>query len=335
MNETLSDSLPVKHGVPQGTVLGPIFFIIYLTEMCKLNFDGNLIVFADDSAIVTSGETWEDTFVKAENALNQVNQWLSENLLFLNFQKTNYLCFSNNIIQSQLHPYGSLEIKIHMNNCSNSHTNCFQIEKKDTSKYLGIFIQENLKWDRQVDKILNQLRLLTYCFRRLKSVFSEKQLLTFYNSLVKSILTYCITSWGNLNNKLYQKVEVLHKKIIKIIYSKPRRYPTVTLYKESGLLSFRELFVQNVMKFIVKNKTLFPRKEYDRTRNINPLHIPRKTFTQTQKHICYVGPKLFNNFTNCIPNFEWKITSPHKQITTDLIKLWKQNDKCKINVICG
>jgi hypothetical protein len=89
-----SSSQEVRYGVPQGSILGPTLFILYMNDLHKIHIESaEVVCYADDTAIVFRGSTWKDAFANAESGLAQVSHWLQRNLLTLNATKTKFLCF--------------------------------------------------------------------------------------------------------------------------------------------------------------------------------------------------------------------------------------------------
>lgn len=93
VNGTESNAREIKYGVPQGTVLGPLLFIIYINDMLLLPTNGLKICFADDTTLFCTSKTWTDVKNKVEKDMDKITTWLNENMLTLNQDKSKYLCF--------------------------------------------------------------------------------------------------------------------------------------------------------------------------------------------------------------------------------------------------
>lgn len=143
IGQTLSGNASVNFGVPQGSVLGPTLFLIYINELCNIRLDNTqAFSYADDTAIVFTGDSWDSLKLQAERGLAVIARWLELNLLTLNTSKTNYMCFT---IYNNTQPDNEYDIKIH--NCikvGNLNCNCPSITKVNSTKYLGVTIDQRL-----------------------------------------------------------------------------------------------------------------------------------------------------------------------------------------------
>lgn len=133
-----SDPLPVEFGVPQGTVLGPTLFTIYIDELTKLTNNAKIICFADDTVVLVSSKTWNETYKKAEHVIGYVKNWLDDSLLTLNTQKTYFITFT---MTAAMQPNQDC-LTVHNRRCDMVDAcSCeIKISKTDCIKYLGIFI---------------------------------------------------------------------------------------------------------------------------------------------------------------------------------------------------
>jgi hypothetical protein len=262
LDRLTSGDVDVTYGVPQGSVLGPTLFLIYINELCNMKMkNAKVFSYADDTAIIFTGKTWDEVKASAELGLSQVAAWLNSNLLTLNTEKTNYICFS---IDKRKQPLGGFNIKIHTcgDSAQKATCDCSEIRKVTQTKYLGVLIDERLCWYPHLEQVIGRVRKLTWIFRTLRHVvprkptnINQKNLLNeIYASLVQSVLVYCIPIWGGAAKTRYLGLERAQRALLKVMYFKKRRFPTSELYRFSNVLSVRKLYVLNTV--LKKHKDL-------------------------------------------------------------------------------
>lgn len=192
---SVSDESVLTIGIPQGTVLGPLLFLVYMNDMAKINnFRGHLISYADDTAIVFTEATWESTKSLAESQLQKIYAWLHHNKLTLNTKKSKFVTFSPTIVDQPI----DFTLKLHSPNCSLNNCVCPSIDRVSSIKYLGVIIDQHIRWSEHIAHVNKRLRPLIPRLFVLREILSKKQLMTIYSSLALSILGYCITAWGEL-----------------------------------------------------------------------------------------------------------------------------------------
>ena len=205
--------------MPQGTVLEPILFSIYIDSLTSLVENGNVICYADDTVLLFRNSTWDLVVRNAEDALAKVKSWLDTNLLTMNVDKSHFMCFAMN-----KRNYPDIQnLRIHNYNCRNNRMcECrLNIKHKENIKYLGIYFDQHMKWDAHIEYITNKIRKLIYRFYLLRKILSVKMLKQVYMSLVESVLNYGISAWGaavhkdcspsSNNPKIYSKGDVVQK----------------------------------------------------------------------------------------------------------------------------
>ncbi|KAJ8703937.1 hypothetical protein PYW07_013231 [Mythimna separata] len=250
-----SDDVDVSYGVPQGSVLGPTLFLLYINDLCNMEIkNAKVFSYADDTSIVFSGSSWPEVKLSAEAGMARVAVWLEDNLLSLNTNKTNYICFS---ISNKTQPTEELDLKVHTcENVTLSSCNCSLIERVTETKYLGVMLDQALSWYPQLEQTSARIRKLSWIFKTLRHIVPTKMvnyknrprnlLNEIYVALAQSVLLYCIPIWGGAAKTKIINVERAQRSLIKIMYFKNKRFSTESLYQISGLLSVRKLYITQI-----------------------------------------------------------------------------------------
>lgn len=293
INQYTSEESTISYGVPQGSVLGPTLFLIYINDLGMLPLsNGKIITFADDTALLFSGETWWEVFNSAQSGLDVVATYLKNNLLTLNADKTKYLTFTIKSI-----PQISNHLNIIAHTCPDPHNSCSctHLKRVESVKYLGIIIDGNLRFHSYINSLNSRLRKLVYIFKTLRHVADENVCKTVYYSLVQSLITYCIISWGGAHKSTILELEKTQRLILKVIFFLPFRYPTTDLYQKANVLSVRQLFLLNI---ILKQhgQLKFSSEPSRQCRRCVPVYrFAAKLTTQFSKRFfCYLGGSLYN-----------------------------------------
>lgn len=139
IDDIVSKEAAVAFGIPQGSILGPTLFNIYINDLCKLKFrDCNIYIYADDTAILIHGSNWEEVKIRAESALTGIMSWLSSNLLTLNLAKTKFMPFST--VVTTLPSVNSYILKPHTCPKPSESCPCIPISMTTQMKYLGVYL---------------------------------------------------------------------------------------------------------------------------------------------------------------------------------------------------
>lgn len=185
VSNILSEALQISCGVPQGSILGPILFLLYINDISNALPFFNYTLFADDTSLFMKHRNKQELFKKTNVNLTCVCDWLIANVLSLNVMKSNFLFFSN-------------EDHIDVPNVEILGKG---LARKKSVKYLGILIDDKLSWDVHIKSVTSKILQGIGVLKRLKSVLPYKSLLSIYYSLIQSHIQYGIVNWGSPDTK--------------------------------------------------------------------------------------------------------------------------------------
>lgn len=289
-----------KFGVPQGSILGPTLFLIYINDLCDMSLhNAKIVTYADDTVLLFHGKTWNEVETVANVGLGLVSNWLRNTLLTINISKTNYISFS---ITKTSQPKQPLQLKMHGSKCSQPiQCSCPYLSQKDNIKYLGIILDKNLSWKNQIVNLAGRTRKLIFIFKKLRHALNFEPLIKVYYALAQSILTYCIRAWGAAAKTHMVQLERAQRALLKVIKFKPKRYSTSSLYKECSVLSIRQLFIKAALTkqhALVNSDTIEVRKS--RRRKDRIFKIPKTRTKYGTKSTGNIGPLLYNHVSKYV-----------------------------------
>lgn len=297
-----SEELPVDYGVIQGSTLGPVLFLVYINNISKLNIDSKLFLFADDALLFVKAQQWAEVRLKALSDIMTLKTWMDQNLLSLNISKTKFLPLS-------LKPnsdYSLQDLVIHScGNYLNNICTCESIEKVSSFKYLGVIFDNRMNWSCHFVFLKNKLRKFIFVFRQINDILNKNEIKLMYFAYVQSLLSFGILAWGAAYSTYIEPINIIQKAILKAGFKKCKRYPTDSLFLETGVLSIRKLFIKHLLIFMYKNlHVLFTETShsyntrYARNTGINVMLLS-KTFSTTNTF--YVSQILYRNLCKYYP----------------------------------
>lgn len=203
VNGKTSKFKTVNTGVPQGTILGPLLFLIYINDMLSELQDGDIISYADDTAIIATGKNWSEVETKMNRYLQIIAIWLALNKLSLNTRKTVYMEFGNYCNSTPKNMNINIQNKT--------------IARVDNTKYLGIQFDSNMKWDIHTMNIYKKKKYLTLVFYELAKIMNTETLYMLYYAFFHSVISYGIIAWGGAYKGRTTCLQRLQTRLLKII----------------------------------------------------------------------------------------------------------------------
>lgn len=322
VGEHLSDLRPVPFGVPQGSILGPTLFLLYINDISLLPLqNAEILCYADDTAIIFRGSSWEDVCEQVENGMSQVSIWLKQNILTLNTAKTKFLCFHKTSASA---PKLQRDIKVHNRNCINApvpNCTCDHMSRTKTVRYLGIMIDENLNFREQVSAVSGRVRKLIHTIKLLRESADFSLLKAIYLALGQSIINYCILAWGGLTSSVILKLERAQRAVLKVALKKPIRYPTSDLYNDAQVLSVRKLYLIRVALYI--HRKVLSSSNYNTLlkNRIFKLPVTAVKTTFARHFSIFLYPRIYNRLVRLYEFKEHSIFEAKKVLSKNLMHL--------------
>lgn len=289
----------VKFGVPQGSVLGPLLFIVYINDLPKV-INHPMTLFADDSTVSVACHNREYYESNINSTLDSIINWLSNNNLKININKTNLMQFT------QRHNFVP-NMNINYQNKS--------INEIESTKFLGIIIDTKLDWKVHTEDLAKRLSSSAYALYKLAPVVQIDALLNAYHGLVAAILRYGLVFWGN--STLFNLVFKAQKRCIRSMFGLQTTDSCKPKFIEYKILTLSSLYILEVAIFVKSNPNYFPRlcdRVQRNRRDQYKLCLPKAKKSLMRNSIFCMGPVIYNKLPKHlreldIHNFKIKLKS--------------------------
>lgn len=300
-----SNLVPIKVGVPQGSNIGPLLFLLFINDLGRLPLNGTARLFADDTALFYPDKDIHTIIQLMEKDLRTLNEYFNANLLSLNASKTKYMIFRSIRRIEPDHDNPRLGSNV--------------IEKVNCFKYLGIHFDPVLSWINHINLIEKRVSSYIGILWRVRLFVPTKTLLTYYFAYIHSQLNYLVSVWGLTASSHLIKLQTLQNRCLKIIFKKPILYSSFLLYSDNchNILPLvflcdiqNLLFVHDILHNPIFHHTIqFTTSNLTRrTRQSNNLQRIRALTTRGQKRIMFVGPTLYNQLPDDLKSIENRST---------------------------
>ena len=315
INGSKSRLLEILIGVPQGSILGPLLFLIYINDL-PLCSELLALLFADDTTLFLSGQNLDELVQKVNREFKKVVDHFRFLKLALHPEKTKFILFSN----SPEARASNFNIFLNFNNNNDDQnddliSNLVRItadSEVPAIKFLGIYIDPSLNFKFHIDNIISKISKSLYFFRSAKNFLSQKALKSIYFALIHSHLIYGIQVWSCANQHNLNAIFLKQKNAIRILNSAKYNAHTEPLFKSCGILPLHSLIeffqIQFFHNFIIGDLptsffNYWIRNEDRRPagailRNNQEFHIPHTRLSTTDRFPRQSFPRLWNSCEN-------------------------------------
>ena len=300
LNSSRSSLEFINCGVPQGSILGPLLFIVYLNDLSNALTNTFPIMYADDTNIFLAGNNLNEMTTNFNRELEELSTYFRSNRLSLNLTKTHAMIFSTNHHTRQQ----TLNLKIDDS----------VIETVCSTTFLGVKIENSLSWSSHINYIANKISKVIGAIKKASKVLNRETLLSLYSSLIDPYIQYCNLIWGNAPKTHLNRILILQKWALRIAYGLGPRDHTGTHFIENNILRVDDLFRLSCSIFLYKLKNaMYPSSImnhfYDAVFNYNNLYggalrsasrnetrVQRCRTTLRMKTFSVYASRLYNEF---------------------------------------
>ena len=237
VNDKESKYQHICYGVPQGSTLGPLFFLLFINDIpnSMTNCVGKL--FADDTSLILHHKNIDILIENAEISLKDISQWFKLNKLSVSLSKSTFLLFHNR----------------QKNSCVN-----LQSLKVDNDyiprckhvKYIGLHLDENLSWNFHINELCNSLTKYFSVFYYIRNFANKRLATTIYYACIYSKISYGIEIYGTAGNAKLNKIQILQNKLMKLLTKRDYLEPTNQLHAELNILKVKDIHRHKTLQFV-------------------------------------------------------------------------------------
>lgn len=316
----VSESAEINCGVPQGSILGPLFFLLFLNDLFDIQFFGKLQLYADDAAFIYSASTEEVLRNQMQTDLNLLATWCDQNVMTVNVNKTNYLIFDK-----------SLNLYLSYNQ--------FQISQVYKTKYLGLNINNKLDWKDHIEHVVKRISPMAGMLWRLSRIVPRSIMYKIYYAYINSNISYMLPIWGQAPRYQMKTVLGIQKRSLRALNCL-KYLDSVKTFFSVNILPIEYYAQYETILLVYKMKNGFIKHSLTLTQNIDvhnyntrtnrSLYIKRVRTNIGKLSLYCNGFKMFNDLPDNIKS-SLTLSSFKKQLKAYILQKFTVSKSYYIN----
>ena len=320
-----SSTSTITCGVPQGSILGPLLFLIYINDIVYSSPVLSFTLFADDTNIFYSHKNFNTLISNINSEISKVSQWFMCNKLSLNIAKTNFIRFKPRSTETVVSNY-------------NISINGLPLTEMKSTKFLGVTIDSCLSWNDHIHNVHTSISRGIGILYRLKDFISQNSLTILYNALILPFITYCNIVWGNCGSTKINSILLLQKRAMRLITNSRYLSPTNPLFSQLEMLKINDIHTIQTPIFMHKytfnqlpsvfDNFFVPNSNIHSypTRNSSGYHLENPRIILAQKSLKHHGPDVWNSLPNSLKQCT-KLNSFKRQVKHSILNQYSSDEQ--------
>ena len=293
----------LSYGVPQGSILGPLLFIMYIYDMTNITEENKSIVYADDTTVLVKGKNLLEAKQHCNDILTRFHQYFTLNKLSINPSKTKFMVYKPSYRGNQ---YKKLLVDVTNTNVTMADS---ILEQVSSIKFLGVTITDKLTWEAHKQQVYNKVCKTLGILYRCKDVMDDKELLKMYKTFIQPYFLYAIEVWGHTVLNSEQDILIkLQSKVLRLIFN-CKRSDDAWRHNNGQIKSIKHLYSDVIKKICLKHHyELLPC-------NFSKFLMPDFNAIQLQNRVTRISLEQMYNYRN-------SFTSTNTPFKYNCVKIW-------------